>query len=92
VVLATEHDEASASDHESPWARVAPIDEVAAGDLAVGDVVRLDDPQAHRVEEVMIVDGRVILDLRPVGLAVPDTRRVTVPVETVIDRLGSAAE
>jgi hypothetical protein len=69
-----------------------PIDEVAARDLAVGDVVRLDDPQAHRVEEVMIVDGRVILDLRPVGLAVPDTRRVTVPVETVIDRLGSAAE
>jgi hypothetical protein len=71
---------------------VAPIDEVAARDLAVGDVVRLDDPKAHRVEEVMIVDGRVILDLRPVGLVVPDTRRVTVPVETVIDRLGSAAE
>jgi hypothetical protein len=92
VVLATEHGEAWASDHASPWARVAPIDEVAARDLAVGDVVRLDDPQAHRVEEVMIVDGRVILDLRPVGLAVPDTRRVTVPVETVIDRLGSAAE
>jgi hypothetical protein len=91
VVLATEHGEAWASDHASPWARVAPIDEVAARDLAVGDVVRLDDPQAHRFEEVMIVDG-VILDLRPVGLAVPDTRRVAVPVETVVDRLGSAAE
>jgi hypothetical protein len=40
----------------------------------------------------MIVGGRVILGLRPVGLAVPDTGRVTLPVLTVIDRLGSAAE
>jgi hypothetical protein len=71
---------------------VVPIDQVAASDLAVGDVVRLDDPQAHLVERMMIVDARVDLDLRPVGLAVTESRRVTVPCETVIDRLGSAGE
>ena len=71
---------------------MVPIDQVAAGDLRVGDVVRIDDPQAHRVERVMVVDGWAVLDLRPVGLAVRDGRRVTVPVATVVDRLGSAAD
>jgi hypothetical protein len=40
----------------------------------------------------MIADEQVVLELRPVGLAVPDTVRVTLPAETVIDRLGSAGE
>jgi hypothetical protein len=43
--------------------------------LVAGDVVRLNDPEAHRAERVMMVDGRLVLDRRPVGLAVPDTRR-----------------
>jgi hypothetical protein len=47
-----------------------PVDEIAAGLLRAGDVVRLDDPQAHRVERVVLVDGRVVVKLRPVGLDV----------------------
>jgi hypothetical protein len=69
-----------------------PVDQVAARELDVGDVVRLDDPQAHRVETVMIAEGRVVLELRLVGLAVPDAVRVTVPAEAVVDRLGSAGD
>src|SRR4051794_41477553 len=42
------------------------MDQVAARDLAVGDVARLDDPQAHRVERLMVVDGRVVLELRSI--------------------------
>jgi hypothetical protein len=69
---------------------VVPVDQVAARDIVVGEVVRLEDPQAHRVERVMITDGRIVLKRRPVGLAVRDTIRATVPVEAVIDRLRSA--
>jgi hypothetical protein len=69
-----------------------PVDQVAAGTLVVGDVVRLSDPQAHRVERVMIADGRVALELRPLGLAVPDTVRVALPADASVDRLGSAGE
>jgi hypothetical protein len=76
----------------SPYAVVVPVDQVAARNLVVGDVVRLEDPQAHRVERMMIADGRVVLELRPVGLAVRDTVRVTVPVEALVDRLGSVGE
>ena len=43
-----------------------PIEEVAAGDIAAGDVVRLDDPQALRVECVARDDAGVVLELRPV--------------------------
>jgi hypothetical protein len=71
---------------------VVPVDQVAARNLVAGDVVRFEDPQAHRVERVMIADGRVVLKLRPVGLAVPDTIRVTLPAEALVDRLGSAGE
>jgi hypothetical protein len=67
-----------------------PVDQVAARELAVGDVVCLSGPQTHRVERVMIADGRVVLELRPLGLAVSDAVRVTVRAEAVIDRLGSA--
>jgi hypothetical protein len=38
---------------DASYAWDVPVDEVAACDLPVGDVVRLDDPQAHRVERVM---------------------------------------
>jgi hypothetical protein len=69
-----------------------PVDHVAAKNLAVGDVVRLDDPQAHRVERVLVADGRVVLELRPIGLAVPEATRVSVPGEAVIDRLRSAGK
>jgi hypothetical protein len=34
----------------------------------------LDDPQAHRVERV--VDGRGLLELRLVGLDLPDAARI----------------
>jgi hypothetical protein len=67
-----------------------PVDEIAARDLRAGDVVRLDDPQAHRVERAVVLGGRVVLDLRPVGLEVPDAVRVTVLADTVVDRLGTA--
>jgi hypothetical protein len=41
---------------------------------------------------MMIADGRVLLGLRPVGLAVPDKARVAVPHQGGFDRLGVAAE
>ena len=57
------------------------MDEVAAALLRAGDVVRLDDPQAHRVDRVVLVDGRVVVELRLVGLDVPDAIRVTLPAD-----------
>jgi hypothetical protein len=72
------------------WA--VPIQDVAARDIAAGDVVRLDDPHAQRVERVMHVDGRVVLELRPVGLEVPETIRVTLPNDRLVRRLDTAAE
>ena len=68
------------------------MDQVAARDLQAGDVVRLDDPQAHRVERVVLADGRVVVELRPVGLDVADMVRLTLPVDRVVDRLDTAAE
>jgi hypothetical protein len=69
-----------------------PVDEVAAGLLRAGDVVRLDDPQAHRVERVVLVDGRVVVELRPVGLDVPNAVRVTLPVDRLVERLGRTGD
>jgi hypothetical protein len=75
-----------------PTLEIEPVDQVDARKLVVGDVVRLSDPQAHRVERMMIADRRVVLELRPVGLAVPDTVWVALPAVVVVDRLGSAGE
>jgi hypothetical protein len=72
------------------WA--VPIQDVAARDIAAGDVVRLDDPQAQRVERAVHVDGRVVLELRPVGLEVSETSCVTLPDDRIVSRLGTAAE
>jgi hypothetical protein len=58
----------------------------------VGDVVRVGDPQGHQVELMTTVDGQVVLELRPLGLAVAETVRVTLPSGAVIDRLGSAGD
>jgi hypothetical protein len=69
-----------------------PVQDVAARDIAAGDVVRLDDPQAHRVERVVRVDARVVLELRPVGLEISETVRVTLPNDRLVSRLGTAAE
>jgi hypothetical protein len=69
-----------------------PIQDVAARDIAAGDVVRLDDPQAQRVERAVYVEGRVVLELRPVGLEVSETIRVTLPSDRLVSRLGTAAE
>jgi hypothetical protein len=69
-----------------------PIQDVAARDIAAGDVVRLDDPQAQRVERAVHVDGRVVLELRPVGLKVSETIRVALPEDMLVSRLGTAAE
>jgi hypothetical protein len=52
----------------------------------------LDDPQAHRVERVLISDARVALELRPVGLAVPEAIHVTLSADAIIDRLGAAED
>ena len=56
-----------------------PIEDVAARDIAAGDVVRLDGPQAQLVERAVHVDGRVVLELRPVGLEIWETVRVSLP-------------
>jgi hypothetical protein len=68
------------------------VDEVAAGVLRAGDVVRIDDPQAHRVERVVLVDGCVVVELRPVGLDVSNAVRVTLPVDRLVERLGRAGD
>jgi hypothetical protein len=69
-----------------------PIREVAAGDIAAGDVGRLGDPQALRVERVLRVDAGVVLELRPVGLKVWETVRVTLPADRLVTGLGTAAD
>ena len=69
-----------------------PIEDLAARDIGAGDVVRLDDPQAHRVERMMRVGGRVVLELRPVGLEISETVRVTLPEDSLVSRLGTAAD
>ncbi len=66
------------------------MDQVVASELSPGDVVRVDDPQAHRVERILIADGQVVLELRPVGLAAPDPVRVRLPAGRLIDRLGTS--
>jgi hypothetical protein len=69
-----------------------PIEDVPARDLGAGDVVRLDDPQAHRVERVVRIDAQVVLELRPVGLSVSETVRITLPEGTLVCRLGTATD
>jgi hypothetical protein len=69
-----------------------PIEDVDAGDLRAGDVVRVDDPQAHRVERVARVGARVVLEMRPVGLEISAAVRVTLPVDRLVTRLGMAAD
>jgi hypothetical protein len=68
------------------------VDEIAAGLLRAGDVVRLDDLQAHRVERVVLGDGRVVVELRPVGLDVANVIRVTLPVDRLVVRLGRVGD
>jgi hypothetical protein len=69
-----------------------PIQSLAARDIAAGDVVRLDDPQAQRLQRAVHVDGWVVLELRPVGLEVSETSRVTLPNDRLLSRIGTAAE
>jgi hypothetical protein len=40
----------------------------------------------------VLVDGRIVVELRPVGLDVADAVRVTLPVNNLVDRLGTAAD
>ena len=69
-----------------------PIEDLAARHIAAGDVVRLDDPQAQRVERAVHVDGRIVLELRPVGLQIWETVRVSLPEDRLVRRLGGAAD
>jgi hypothetical protein len=69
-----------------------PIEDVADHDVRVGDVVRLDEPQARRVERVVGVDARVVLELRPVGLETSETVRLTLPEDRLVSRLGTIAD
>jgi hypothetical protein len=78
--------------HLNSYANEVPIQDVAAHDVRVGDVVRLDDPQAHRVERVVRVEARVVLELRPVGLEISETVRVTLPEDRLVSPLGTAAD
>jgi hypothetical protein len=59
---------------------------------APGSANATQPPQAHRVERAVLVDGRVVVELRPVGLDVPDAVRVTLPVDRLVVRLGTIAE
>ena len=68
------------------------MDQVAAGDLRAGDVVPFGDPQAQRVERVVLVVGGVVVALRPLGLDVADAVRVTLVVDGLVQRLGRAAD
>ena len=36
--------------------------------------------------------GRVVLELRPVGLEISETVRVTLPEDSLVSRLGTAAD
>jgi hypothetical protein len=74
------------------YASEVPIEDVAAPDVRVGDVVRLDDPQAHRVKRVVRVDARVVLELRPVGLETSETVRVMLPEDRLVSRLGTSTD
>jgi hypothetical protein len=69
-----------------------PIEDVAAREIAAGDVVRLDDPQAQRVERAVHVGGRVVLELRPVGLEIWETVRISAPEDRLVCRLGMSTE
>jgi hypothetical protein len=69
-----------------------PIEDVAARDIAAGDVVRLDDLQAQRVLRAVHVDGQVMLELRPVGLEIWEIVRVSVPEDRLVCRLGMSTE
>jgi hypothetical protein len=48
-----------------------PVDRVGGLALVVGDVVRLGEPQAHRVERVMIADGQVVLEVAQLASPFP---------------------
>jgi hypothetical protein len=52
----------------------------------------LDDLQAHRGERAVVVEGRVVVELRPVGRDIADAVRVTLLADTVVDRLGTAGD
>jgi hypothetical protein len=70
-----------------------PVTEVPAAVLAVGDVIRVDDPQGHRVERILAIAGeKVSLEMRPVGLAAAAPVRVTLAWHAVVERLGSIEE
>ncbi len=40
----------------------------------------------------MHVDGRVVLELRPIGLEICEMVRVSLPEDRLVSRLGTAAE
>ncbi|HEY3089508.1 MAG TPA: hypothetical protein VGJ59_15785 [Jatrophihabitantaceae bacterium] len=68
------------------------IVDVAARDIGAGDVVRVDDPQVQRVERVVHVDGRVVLELRAAGLEIRESVRVSLPEDRLVSRVGTASE
>ena len=70
-----------------------PVTEVPAGVLAVGDVIRVDDPQAHRVERILAVAGETVtLEMRPVDLAADAPVRVTLAWDAIVECLGSVED
>jgi hypothetical protein len=70
-----------------------PVTEVPAGVLAVGEVIRVDDRQGHRVERILAVEGeRVTLGMRPVGLAADALVRVRLAWDAIVECLGSVED
>jgi len=68
------------------------IRHLGARDIAAGDIVRLDDRQAQRAQRAVHLDGRIMLELRPVGLEIWETVRVSLPKDRLASRLGALAE
>lgn len=67
-----------------------PLEQIVAAELTVGDAVRIDDPQAQRVEPALRDEGRVELQLLAVALEAIELVRLCLPVDAVVDRLGTA--
>ena len=67
-----------------------PITEIRADQLRIGDLVRVDDPQAHQVLDISASeDGRITLTVAPIGLSNAEPTRVVVAADALITRVGT---
>ena len=68
-----------------------PITDVPASQVRVGDLIRIDDPQAHQVLDISRGDdGRIALTVAPIGLNKAERTRAVVSADTLVTRVGTA--